>query len=278
MVTNIGEDEEEEARETRSESFASVVGYSTLKISRKEADKVVVPNWPRIHELEFWKSQVTANIVAASGDLDHDAWTSWIAPTFKISPDIEGDLAGSGDVRYNSVDVKLASALMAMMQNGGDQTREVLDETRLKMAKGCRGGTPTILKGRQLLAMIVDSFRSASNTDLVFTIRHFYDLPYPGNNDLANPSGKRIDLHSKDDIPYLIPGEGSGPHDDQLATDIHELLNRKVVVTDAPAVAGEGGEDEGDGPDVAEAEDDGLIEVDVHEGEQKMAKPGVLKA
>ena len=178
-------EEEEEARETGSKANASIVGFSTSKISRKEADKVVVPNWPRIHELEFWKSQITSNIVAASGDLDHDAWTPWIAPTFKISPDIDGELAGSGDVRFNSVDVKLASALMAMMQNGGDQAREVLNEARLKMAKGCRGGTPTIMKGRQLLAIFVDSFRSASNTDLVFTIKHLYDLPYPGDNDLV---------------------------------------------------------------------------------------------
>ena len=52
---------------------------------------------------------------------------------------------------------------------------------------------------------------------------------------IINPSGKRIDLHSKDAIPYLIPGEGSEPHD-------------------------------------------GVIEVDVYEGEQRMAKPGALKA
>jgi len=72
------------------------------------------------------------------------------------------------------------------MQNGGDQAREVLNEARLKMAKGCSGSTPTIVvKGRQVLAMIVDSFRSASNTDLVFTMKHLYDLPFPGDNDLV---------------------------------------------------------------------------------------------
>ena len=74
---------------------------------------------------------------------------------------------------------------MAMMQNGGEQAREVLNEARLKMAKTCRGETPSIMKGRQLLAMIVDSFRSASNTDLVYTIKHLYDLPYPGDGDLV---------------------------------------------------------------------------------------------
>ncbi len=169
--------EAHEARSTVSETAVSEIEHgSSSRISRKGADKVIIPNWPKIHELEFWKSQVTANIVAASGDLDHEAWISWISPTFKISPEIDGSLAKSGDSRFNSIDVKLASALMTMLQNGGEQAREVLNEARLKMAKGCRGDNPTILKGRQLLAMVVDSFRSASNTDLVFTIKHLYDL------------------------------------------------------------------------------------------------------
>ncbi len=97
----------------------------------------------------------------------------------------------------------------------------------------------------------------------------------PGNQPfMINSSGKRIDLHSKDDIPYLIPGDGSIPHEEQLASEIHNLLNKRVVVADAPAVAGEEGGDDGDDPEIAEAEDDGMIEVDVHEGEQRMAKPG----
>ena len=179
------EGEAHEARSEASEAIASFIDIDRPKISRKEADKVVIPNWPKIHELEYWKSQVTSNIVAACGDLDHDAWVRWIAPSFRQLPDIDGDLARSGDQRYNSIDVKLASALMSMMQNGGDQAREVLHEAKLKMAKGCRGSTPTLLKGRQLLAMVIDSFRSASNTDLVFTIKHLYDLPYPGDNEIV---------------------------------------------------------------------------------------------
>ena len=154
----------EERLEARTEeSVAGSLGSEgiRLKITRKEADKIVIPNWPKIHELEFWKSQVTSSIVAASGDLEHDAWTAWIAPTFAQSPDIDGALSNSGDIRFNSIDVKLASSLMVMMQNGGEQAREVLNEARLKMAKSCRGKTPSIMKGRQLLAMIVDSFRSA---------------------------------------------------------------------------------------------------------------------
>ena len=47
-----------------------------------------------------------------------------------------------------------------------------------------------------------------------------YTLVWPPKDQpfmhMINPVGKRIELHSKDDIPYLIPGEGSQPHDDQL--------------------------------------------------------------
>ena len=107
-ATEYGEEEEtHEARSEASEAIASFIDIDRPKISRKEADKVVIPNWPKIHELEYWKSQVTSNIVAACGDLDHDAWIKWIAPSFRQLPDLDGDLAKSGDQRYNSIDVKL---------------------------------------------------------------------------------------------------------------------------------------------------------------------------
>ena len=63
-------EKEHKSRSTISEAAVSAVGYSSSKISRKEADKITIPNWPKIHELEFWKSQVTSNIVAASDSMD----------------------------------------------------------------------------------------------------------------------------------------------------------------------------------------------------------------
>lgn len=74
-----------------------------------------------------------------------------------------------------------------------------------------------------------------------------FDWPPKEQAFMINTAGKRIDLHSKDDSPYLIPGEGSQPHDDQMASEIHNLLNKTDGVADAPAVAGEedgGGDDE----------------------------------
>ena len=42
--------------------------------------------------------------------------------------------------------MKLASALMTMMRNGGEQAREVLNDARLRIARACRDEAPSIMK------------------------------------------------------------------------------------------------------------------------------------
>ena len=147
-----------------------------------------------------------------------------------------------------------------------------------------------ITETREVAECSVDSFNAVAKpfvleqSPAVFSVgircmKLGYTFVWPPNEQpfMINSSGKRIDLHSKDDI---LPGDGSTPHDDQLASDIYNLLNRKGVATDAPAVAGEEDGEGGDGvEEVVEEEDaDGMIEVDVHEGEPRLAKPGALKA
>ena len=41
-----------------------------------------------------------------------------------------------------------------------------------------------MVKGRQIIAMILESFRSSSHTDLTFTGKHLYELNYPGDSKL----------------------------------------------------------------------------------------------
>ena len=109
-----------------------------------------------------------------------------------------------------------------------------------------------ITETREVAKCSVDSFSDVAKpfvleqSPAVFSVgmrcmKLGYTFVWPPNEQpfMINASGKRIDLHSKDDIPYLVPGDGSTPHDDQLASDIYNLLNRKGVATDAPAVAGE---------------------------------------
>ena len=44
------------------------------KVTRKVAEKVSVPVYPKMHQLDLWKSQLTMALVTASGDTDHSKW------------------------------------------------------------------------------------------------------------------------------------------------------------------------------------------------------------
>ena len=214
---------------------------------------------------------------------------------------------GNSDLGYAYSTVKISKKLKFIMDTGCGYdliSRRKARELDLDVLEGddrmvfltANGITET----REVAKYSVDSFQEEAKpfvleqTPAVLSVgmrcmKLGYTFVWPPNDQpfMVNQSGKRINLHAKDDIPYLIPGDDSEPRDDKLASDIFELLTKKEVVTDAPALAGE--EDDRDGEDAGEEaevprddadedDDEGMIEVDVHEGEQRMAKPGALKA
>ena len=69
-----------------------------VKISRREADKVVVPPFPKVTHLDTWMSHCFANMLCACADPNHEEWISWINPAFRPDPDVEG-LNDSGHLK-----------------------------------------------------------------------------------------------------------------------------------------------------------------------------------
>ena len=62
--------------------------------------------------------------------------------------------------------------------------------------------------GRQIIAMILESFRSSSHTDLTFTGKHLYELNYPGDSKLNVFRTQWIHILSamrEDDSPKTWP-------------------------------------------------------------------------
>ena len=239
-----------------------------------------------------WKLDVTVNRNTNASNLFIE----------KFYREEEEDNEGNSDLSSAYSTVKVSKKVKFIMDTGCGydlisqrkareldlQTYEGEDKMVFMTANG-------ITETREVAKFSVDSFSEETKpfvleqSPAVFSVgvrcmKLGYTFVWPPKDQpfMINPVGKKIELHSKDDIPYLVPGEGSLPHDDLFATDIYNLLNSKVVIADAPAVAGE--EDEGgdgDGVEVVDEgeEGDGVIEVDVHEGEQRMAKPGgALKA
>ena len=157
---------------------------SKPRISRREADKVVVPPWPRSHDLDGWRSQLLSNVLSACADADQEAWITWMAEAYKLHPDIPG-LGDSGGSRFATIDIKLANALNAMITSSGDSGREVGMEIKVMTLEYARRTPPGIIRGRQIVAMILESFRSSSHTDLAFTGKHLHEMTYPGDSKLS---------------------------------------------------------------------------------------------
>ena len=101
-----------------------------------------------------------------------------------LNPDITG-MSNSGGSRFTTIDVKLANALNAMISSSGDNGKEVAMDIKVMTFEMANKNPPEIIRGRQIVAMILDSFRSATHTDLAFTGKHLYELTYPGDNKLS---------------------------------------------------------------------------------------------
>ena len=154
------------------------------RITRKEADKVVVPPYPKIMNLESWQSQLITGILAACADPDHDTWIQWINQALLPKPDIE-NLNFSGGTRFNSIDIKLANAMLGMLKQASaiEEASELLIEVTQKtnLYIKARSG---VIKGRQIVAMLMESFRTRDRTDVIYSIEFLTKLQYPGDHKL----------------------------------------------------------------------------------------------
>lgn len=109
-----------------------------------------------------------ANIRSARADPDQEAWISWIGESFKLNPDII-KMSDSCGLRFTTIDVNLANALNALIASSGDSGKEVGMEIKVMILDLARRDPPQVVKGRQIVAMIFESFRSSTHTDLMFT-------------------------------------------------------------------------------------------------------------
>ena len=99
------------------------------RISRKEAERVSIPTWPKIHQLDNWKMQLLMNVLSARADPDTDAWTKWLEQALGLNPDLD-QLRDSGD-RFATIDIKIAMGMQNMLRQAPDKAKDVyLDATR----------------------------------------------------------------------------------------------------------------------------------------------------
>ena len=196
------EDEEDEEDEEEEEDNRTRRGRRRLRddreiknerprISRKEAERVSIPTWPKIHQLDNWKMQLLMNVLSACADPDTGAWTKWLEQAPGLNPDLNL-LSDSGGDRFATIDIKMAMGMQNMLRQAPDEAKDVyLDATRHSELRHQQG---VIVKGRELVALVMQSFRTSDRTDLVYHIEHLFNLDFPGDKNLVVFRNKWYDL------------------------------------------------------------------------------------
>ncbi|CAE7648662.1 unnamed protein product [Symbiodinium sp. CCMP2456] len=101
----------------------------------------------------------------ACADPNHEQWIGWLQPAFRPNPDIDG-LNDSGHIKFKSIDVKLGVAMTAMIKTGGDNSQDLYLNVSRKANKLMRDQSKMI-KGRQIIAMMYESFRTRDRLDMI---------------------------------------------------------------------------------------------------------------
>ena len=115
------DDDEDEENEEEGDDSRSRRGRRRLRddreiknesprISRKEAERVSIPTWPKIHQLDNWKMQLLMKVLSACEDPDTETWTRWLAQALGINPDLSF-LNDSGGDRFATIDIKMATGM-----------------------------------------------------------------------------------------------------------------------------------------------------------------------
>ncbi len=146
--------------DTKSEDVA-------LKI--KEADKITPPPYPTITNLMGWQSNLGVSLVQASGVRNVEKVIFWISAVWAKDAQLE-DFSDSGGSEFVTLDIKLSMAMNSTIAHGGQDARELKDVVNRKMEEHMKKGQ--LLKGRQIVFMILQNFKTFDNSELVYGFDH----------------------------------------------------------------------------------------------------------
>eukprot|EP00435_Cladocopium_sp_Y103_P017457 s3198_g4.t1 len=150
-------------------SFTAATNIEPPRVSRREADKVYVSPWPKHQNLGVWTSDLIKGVCLAANDGDRAAWAAWLHAALQPDPDLDA-LNDSNGQRYQSIDAKLSIALSNVITQAGDVARHVATKLRLRTQANSRRGT--FVMGREILAMILNHFRTPGQRETTFTMEH----------------------------------------------------------------------------------------------------------
>ena len=201
-------------------STAAYTAEEVPRMSRREADKVYVSPWPKQQNLGVWQSDLIKSVVLAANDGDRAAWEAWLQQATRPNPDIEL-LNDSGGQRYQSIDAKLSIALSNVIAQAGDVARHVAIKLRLRTQSHSRRGT--YVMGREILAMILEHFRTPGQRETAFTMEHIVSMKYLGDSNLEVFYEKWMEM-----VSNMMPDDV--PPDDWLSDSLYKKIRNSNLM------------------------------------------------
>ena len=143
------EDEEHRGDETASVYISRDAGHeggetTVTKVNRREAEKVVIPGFPSLVQLPQWEIAVAEGLVNAGARTDQKE-VPWMLKAKEVDSTLES-LASSGAERFKSLDLKLATAIKAIVKNNNAVMD--LQQTFIAEATTAWRKDRSLLKGR----------------------------------------------------------------------------------------------------------------------------------
>ena len=149
----------------------------------------------------------------AAGNPEYTKVLNWIDDAWKKGVTFE-ELDDPGGHQFVMLDMKLANGMVAMMHKAGDRAKRFRDKVNLRMEEASRGGG-NVLKGRQMVWMLLDSFKTIDNSELVYGFDH-----------LARLKVNNHDLHDfVIQWNHIIDNLGGGP---MTSVALRDVFYRKI--------------------------------------------------
>ena len=186
---------------TNNAAAASSGDTGSSKVSRRENEKIDVPSWPSLTDLNAWKASIVQQVLISCGDNDITAWKTWLQEAMVPKPDLKA-LDKTPETRFASIDTKLGYALQKMVSNAGDKGREVY--LQLRQEQKLKGSELEFLKGRVVLAIVLNSFRTTSQVEVQCDVSHLNALQFNGDSRLHEFYNKWTEIYSMirtEDLP-----------------------------------------------------------------------------
>ena len=152
---------------------AAVPEWEKDEIRRQELAAIAMPPFPSINQILQWKAELIQNVAIASGRVNSDPVAAWIGKAMDDDVTVDA-LADVDDMRFGTLDLKLGSAMMQMLEKAGEkarQLRENVQHQRLQSTKNKK-----IFRGRQIVKMFLQSFKTFDQSEVMYDLVHLFEL------------------------------------------------------------------------------------------------------